>query len=479
MKNNEQLVAHAKNIHRRGDIAGARKIYLEVLDQDPKNYEALTFMGVAAQQEHNLVEARGYLEQAYSLKPDSPMVEANYANTLFLLKEYDRAQKLYEKLLAAQPSNPTFLSNYGSILLDYDRQQEALAYIDRAIAVDPNNPEILAARAKIKANLGLLEGAIRDTKRMLSLPKYSKEIEKGATHIIQHCVAMNTISTFHLSKRIKTPYTPKESAKIRKEKNLDIVTFFIPPNENWYEIKRTSHKTSWDFFLKSFYARAKALAPKARVILLTSQNALLPSDLPQYEVIRLDVAPDVLMYSRLTCQLHYMSIRPENTASFVLDMDVLINQIPLDLVNSDVDVALTTRQFMPPVNAGVMFLNSGEGALKYLELTRAVYDKLVKLAPTIPELADHDFKKWWGDQIAMCGAAGILHSKMLTPTQYQLGETSFKLLDCEEYNYSPKAINNAFLEQDFSGNYFLHIKGSVDEEEMRILDKLLLKLNKK
>ncbi len=39
---------------------------------------------------------------------------------------------------------------------------------------------------------------------------------------------------------------------------------------------------------------------------------------------------------------------------------------------------------------------------------------------------------------------------------------------------STESHYNTPVEQNLSGKYFLHIKGSVNEEEMRILDNLLL-----
>ncbi len=472
------LVAHAKNIHRKGDVEGAKKIYRDVLNLDPKNWEALCFMGVAAQQQYNLDEARSHLEKAYKLAPNSQMVQANLANVIFLLKDYEKAQAIYEKLLISQPSNPTFLTNYGISLSDAENYEEALKFFDQAIAINPNNVETLSVRGALKANMGLLDGAIRDIKKLQLLPKENQEIERGSTSLIQHCVAMKLLSTFQVAQRRKQPLPDVKVSKRRNNKALDIVTFFIPPQENWREIKRVSHKTSWNFFLKTFYALAKRAAPHARVVLLTSHASVLPKDLPDYHIIRTDVSPDVLMYSRLICQINYMASRPPQTASFILDMDVLINQIPWGLVDSDVDVGLTTRRYMPPVNAGVMFLNEGDGSRKFLELTLAIYDKLARLAPSVPDLKDHDFKKWWGDQIAICGAAGILHSGMLQPTEYQLSESSFKLLDCEQYNYSPKAINRSCLEKDLSEKYFLHIKGKVTDEEINLLDQFSKNLYK-
>ena len=477
MASNQQLLAHAKNIHRKGDIAGARKIYLEVLEQDPINWEALCFMGVAAYQQHNLAEARKFLEKAYRLVPNSVMVRANLANVLFLLEDYVFAEKLITGLLETEQNNPTILGIYAHILSKDGRDKEALSYCDRSIAIDSNHVETLATRAKVKSNIGLIDGAVRDAKKVLSLNSGDKNLESTARSILEHFYALNLVSTFQISKRQKDALVQRESS-IDRSRKLDIVTFFIPPQDSWGNAYSASRKTSWSFFLETFYERAKVASPEARVVLLTSKKTILPESLPNYHVVRVDVDPDALMYSRMVCQLAYLSSRPQNTASFFLDMDVVINHIPWRLVNSKIDIGLTVRKYMPPINGGVIFINAGENACKFFELALAVYDKLIRLAPSIPELVNRDFKKWWGDQIALCGAAGVLHSGMLHPTIYRLGEASIELLDCNEYNYSPKAINPALLEQDISSKYFLHFKGDVSKQEIELLESLKHRLSK-
>jgi|GEM_PF-4863446 len=488
---------------KKGEVKNAVYAMLRNVDLTPNDPEANNNLSAALRDSGNLTDAELYANKALEINPNFAEAYCNlgsikhefgmlndaithYRMAIILKKDYyqayynlsialkeqenlDEAEKTAEHAIKLEPHSS---ESYHMLALIYSEKRafyRSLKALDAAVSLDPKKPKYLAERVRIKSILGLLDGSIRDSQKYLKLTGGKDDTTYNVITSLRHCLAMKLISQFEISKAIKKVYIGKASNK--KTKKIDIVSFFIPPNEASKEFKQ-SHKASWEFFLQAFYTRARLLLPESRIILLTSENAKLSSNLPNYEVIRAEVESNTLMYSRLICQLNYMELREENTASFVLDMDVLINKIPLHLVDSDYDVGLTVRDYMPPINAGVMFLNSGCGALTYLRSTLSVYDKLVELTKEVPIFKTQDLKRWWGDQIAMCGAAGILHPQMLFPSEYEFGNVTFSLLDCDRYNYTPEAINEKFLKKDISNKYFLHIKGTVNAQELNYLKRL-------
>ena len=83
-----------------------------------------------------------------------------------ILRDYDRAQEMYERAIAANPNNADTLSNYADFLWvvhhDYDRAQEMY---ERAIAANPNNAHGLGSYAAFLKNV---RGDHDQTEKMLN-----------------------------------------------------------------------------------------------------------------------------------------------------------------------------------------------------------------------------------------------------------------------------------------------------------------------
>ena len=83
-----------------------------------------------------------------------------------MLRDYDRAQEMYERAIAANPNNADILSNYADFLWvvhhDHDRAQEMY---ERAIAANPNNAHGLGSYAAFLKNV---RGDHDQTEKMLN-----------------------------------------------------------------------------------------------------------------------------------------------------------------------------------------------------------------------------------------------------------------------------------------------------------------------
>ena len=449
---------------------------------------------------NELSESVQIYKQLYTELPNEPNINLNLGAVYDNLKNYDEAIFHFEKAIQIRPKfskglynlatvqekiglEKKAISNYlsaiehdkyfdlpyfnlGRLYLQNKEYTSALRMYDEFIKSNPSNSAALRNRCLIKGILGLFEGARRDAVRVRKLSNLNTDDLEAVRSTYYHTIAFDIFKDYNKNRK-------KINFKICKnitEKKLDIVTFYVPSGKKYYQNK-TSFKNSWDFFLQNFYKRSKKILPNSEVVLLTTDDAVLPEDLPPYKIIRVSADATALMYTRLLAQLNYLESRSPNTVSLFLDLDVYINQIPLDLISYDHHVSLTVRGYMPPVNAGVFYLSENVKALEFLRKTKLVYDFLINQSSKVKAIAKADFSKWWGDQISMCVAADIINVTMLDKKEYILDEIKIRLLDCDLYNFDPKAIDKNLFSTDFNDKYFIHFKGNVNSDELEVLEK--------
>lgn len=97
----------------------------------------------------DLPKAKRYLERAYSLNPDDPMVLNNLAIALVRgandsnrAKESQRALKMVDSALAIVPQQPDVLSTRGEILIAQQRWEEARRDLEVALSKRPKSANI-------------------------------------------------------------------------------------------------------------------------------------------------------------------------------------------------------------------------------------------------------------------------------------------------------------------------------------------------
>lgn len=113
------LLQHALSLHRSGDVAGAKKLYEEILQQEPHRTEVL----------YNLALAH------------------------IALAEIDQAKATLEKVLEKLPGHQDALNNLGAILLKQDATEQALQCFSSVVA---GNPSHLEARNNLAVTLSQL-----------------------------------------------------------------------------------------------------------------------------------------------------------------------------------------------------------------------------------------------------------------------------------------------------------------------------------
>jgi len=183
--------------HRQGQLEQALERYVEVLQGDPENADALYYVAVVACQGgeyqegiklarraisigqpqarlHNLLgqalyregerlEAVKNFDRAIELDPNFADAHGNRANVLADAGFPDEALKSFDRALALKPDSATDWLNRGALLQALGRHQEALASFQKAVASAPDLAEAQVNRGNALKDLGQLDAGAGKT----------------------------------------------------------------------------------------------------------------------------------------------------------------------------------------------------------------------------------------------------------------------------------------------------------------------------
>ena len=136
-----QALTQAVELHRKGDLAEAERLYLRVLAARSDHFDALQMLGLVRYQQKRLPEALSLLDAAVQAKPDFPPLLLNRGLVLDALDRRAEALASYDKALVLDPNYAEALHHRGLVLRGLARPAEALASFDQALAIRPGYVE--------------------------------------------------------------------------------------------------------------------------------------------------------------------------------------------------------------------------------------------------------------------------------------------------------------------------------------------------
>ncbi|WP_168061308.1 tetratricopeptide repeat protein [Candidatus Manganitrophus noduliformans] len=115
--------------------------YKARLEKDPKDIEALVFMGNANYDIQRFEKAKEFYQKALEVDPDNTHVRTDLASSYRSLGEIDQALEELNKVLKADPKHEIALYNSGIILLnDKNDAEKATAAWEKLVQLKPNDP---------------------------------------------------------------------------------------------------------------------------------------------------------------------------------------------------------------------------------------------------------------------------------------------------------------------------------------------------
>ena len=115
------------------------ELYREVLEIDPRQFDALHLLGLVHYQRGDCAEALRHIDLALAVKPDAAAAHNSRAAALNGLKRFEEAVACCDRAIALKPDFGEAFTNRAFALLGLKRFEEALASCELAIAAAPRS----------------------------------------------------------------------------------------------------------------------------------------------------------------------------------------------------------------------------------------------------------------------------------------------------------------------------------------------------
>jgi tetratricopeptide (TPR) repeat protein/SAM-dependent methyltransferase len=164
----QQLLGQATKYHQQGRLPDAEPLYLQILRQDPNQFEAMHLLGVLRGQQGRYRDALDLIGAALTVRSDAAEARQNYGLILHKMMRHDEALVVFDQVLAVRPDSFEALGNRGNVLCGLGRHHDALLSYDRALVIRPNYPEALNNRGNALCVLGQYDEALASYSRALA-----------------------------------------------------------------------------------------------------------------------------------------------------------------------------------------------------------------------------------------------------------------------------------------------------------------------
>jgi tetratricopeptide (TPR) repeat protein len=206
----DTLAQSAVQLHQRGQLAEAERLYRQILAIDPHHANSLHLLGALAHQlgrdemaieligkaiasdsrqasyHCNLgtaLQAQGRHDEAaasylraLALKPDLAEAHMNLGAVLELLGKRKEAESRFRRALAIKPTLAEAHMNLGNVLLEQGKVDEAAASQERALELKPEFAEACFNLGNVRHRQGRLVEAIANYRRSLALKPDAAEV---------------------------------------------------------------------------------------------------------------------------------------------------------------------------------------------------------------------------------------------------------------------------------------------------------------
>jgi tetratricopeptide (TPR) repeat protein len=173
MQDLAQVFDQATDLHRKGNLAAAESLYLQLLQARSDHFDALHLLGILRYQQGRLAEALSLIGAALQRNPGFAPALLNHGLVLAALRRRQEALASYDQALAIKPDYAEAHYNRGVVLGGLKRLAEALASFDQALSISPHYVDALNNRGIALRGLQRLDEALASFERALAIrPDY-------------------------------------------------------------------------------------------------------------------------------------------------------------------------------------------------------------------------------------------------------------------------------------------------------------------
>jgi predicted O-linked N-acetylglucosamine transferase (SPINDLY family) len=167
-----QVLAQALQLHERGQLGEAEKLYAAILAARPDHFDALQMMGLVKLAKGQAAEALHLMGAAMRARK-SPQVLLNYGIVLNALKRHTEAIESFDQAIKLKSKFAEAHNNRGATLSSMKQDEAALESLRKAIAIKPDYVDAHYNLGTSLRALGRNDEALKSLDRTLALrPNY-------------------------------------------------------------------------------------------------------------------------------------------------------------------------------------------------------------------------------------------------------------------------------------------------------------------
>jgi tetratricopeptide (TPR) repeat protein len=136
-----QAIVLAKQHHSAGDLQKAHRIYRQVLQSDPRQADAMHYLGLIAYQVGKPEEAVGLIERALDIEPNVAEAHNHLGLCLHSMGRLADAVASFQQAVSLDEVFAEAFSNLASALNDQGAIEEAVTNYRRALAINPKSAQ--------------------------------------------------------------------------------------------------------------------------------------------------------------------------------------------------------------------------------------------------------------------------------------------------------------------------------------------------
>jgi len=172
----------AINFFEKGNLNESKKLCLEILKDEPKNFDILHLLGIVSFKLKNYKNSVDLIAKAITVNPKS--AEA-YNNQSLVLKKINKLEDAIESLNQAIKIKPDFIHAYnsrGHLLVELNRLDAALENFNKSIEINPNFAEAYNNRGNILNKLNRFTESLESYDKAISInPNFAEAYNNRAT----------------------------------------------------------------------------------------------------------------------------------------------------------------------------------------------------------------------------------------------------------------------------------------------------------
>lgn len=169
------ILQQALSAHQKGDIKQAEKLYLEQLQRNPADTNALQLLGTLYASQGRLEQATQMMQKSLSINTSQMPVHANLAICYKRLGWFAQAQKQYQTMIELDGNYRSAYESLIRLLIESEEFDAAREWIDLTLECFADDLMFLLVDAEISRHLGQFSEAIN--KYSILLSKHPEQID--------------------------------------------------------------------------------------------------------------------------------------------------------------------------------------------------------------------------------------------------------------------------------------------------------------